>query len=137
MVQQNSRQLSANREASARIENENKLMKAKNHRCQEEISKLRSDLAGCQLELENREAQYKERLEEVSRSRFEWEKAALDYKNREKRFMAELRRKESDFGRYQERVRRSVSVVNSRQSSCDNLVFNESELPPPLTSLRW
>ncbi len=135
------RQLNARTEASAKIENENKLIRTRLAKLNEEVSRLRSELAQSQAEARRLEGYYADKLSDLNKSKFEWEKAALDYRVREKHFVAELKRKDVQFGRLQDRARRSLSVMQPRNFEGPfhgrPLKYNEINIPPVENTLRW
>lgn len=128
-------------EASARIENENKLLRTRLAKLTEEVSRLKSELTAAQSESRRLEGFYNDKLSDLSKSRLEWERTALDYKDREKQFVAELKRKDAQFGRLQDRARRSLSVVQprtvDRPAVPRTLQFNEIHIPPLEKAPRW
>ena len=110
--QEGVRLLEAEREKTARLEHEVKLLRNRNEKLNEEISKQMKEKQGLVAEHQRREEEYRTKIDSMGRSRLEWEKAALEYRGREKHFVAEIKKQENQYNKFQDRVRRSLSVVN-------------------------
>lgn len=122
------RQLRDERDKFARILSDNKLLKSKLGRLQDEIDRMRLESTSQELGFKRREEALLAKMDDLGRNRSEWEKAALTYKGRERKFVAEMRKQETAMVRIQDKMRRSVSVVASRRSP---VVIEDKLSPPP------
>ena len=99
------------RDRSAKVDNDNKVLKAKAAKLADELHKLRGDIGAIEIEFKRKESVL--------------QKAALTYKGREKTYVAEMRKQELEMDRFQDRVRRSVSVARPVRGPI------EERSPPP------
>jgi hypothetical protein len=131
MSQENTRNLLIERERNARLENEVKLLKLKTSKLNDEICRLNREKQALVVEAGRQEEFFKSRLEAEGRTRQEWERAALEYRGREKHFVAEIKKQENQYCRFQDKVRRSLSVSNRISSGQSRVGMNAWNSPPP------
>jgi len=129
--QEGLRLLQVEREKSARLEHEVKLLRNRNEKLNDEISRQVKEKQAITAESQRNEEEQRMKIESMGRSRLEWEKAALEYRGREKHFVAELKKQETQYNKFQDRVRRSLSVVNR---STPKIGINLELSPPPAFS---
>lgn len=128
--QEGVRLLETERAKTARLEHEVKLLRNRNEKLNEEITKSVREKQSLVIENQRREEEYRSKIENMGRSRLEWEKAALEYRGREKHFVAEIKKQENEMNKFQDKMRRSLSVVNR---TCPPKIGLNQELSPPPT----
>lgn len=119
------------KEKLARFENDNKLMKARLRKLSEDLTKSRSEMDSLGVEYRRKEAILQKQLNEVGKNRLEWEKVALSYKGREQKFVAEVRRHETDYEKLRDKMQRSLSMAGHRGGRvvrCPPLLCEEGSL---------
>jgi hypothetical protein len=130
MSQEGSRSLMNEKERTARLEHELKLSRSRTGKLLDEIEKLKRDHAAALTECRKREETLTAKLDSLGKARTDWEKVALEYRGREKHFVAEIKKQENQYNRFQEKVRRSMSVTNR------TLSINDQPFPPPTEQSR-
>lgn len=126
MSQEGVRSLMGEKERTARLEHELKVAKSRISKLSDEIEKLKSDQSAALADGQKREEMLRDKLDSLGRSRTEWEKVALEYRGREKHFVAEIKKQESEYSRFQDKVRRSMSVANRNA-----VTMNDQTYPSP------
>jgi chromosome segregation ATPase len=130
MSQEGSRSLLGERERTARLEHELKVSRSRSAKLADEIDKLKREHASALAECNQREEVLRSKLDSLGKSRTDWEKVALEYRGREKHFVAEIKKQETEYSRFQEKVRRSMSLSNRTFS------INDKPFPPPTEQSR-
>ena len=103
--------IDAEREKSAKISRDNKLLRTKIQKTVEQNEKLVDEIRQLESTYSKREAEMKSKLDELQRTRLEWEKCAITYKTREKKYVAEIRKQETDYEKLQQRLARRITPL--------------------------
>ncbi len=108
----------------ARIVHDNKVLTAKVSKLVEANDRLRNQIKDLESVHLKREAELRARLENLEQNRTEWERCAIAYKSRESKFVAEIRKQESQYVQLQTRMSRSVDPTRSLRRHNHRLEFN-------------
>lgn len=107
----------------ARIQHDNKLLSSKISKLMTSNQRLQAQMKDIESVHLKRESELVARIESLEQNRSEWEKCAIAYKSRESRFVAEIRKQESQYEQLQTRVSRNRSV-GPTSSIRNRVVFN-------------
>ena len=94
----------------ARIRHDNKVLNTKIARISQQNERLQDQIKSMESAYLKKESELRERMESVEQNRSEWERCAIAYKSRESKFVAEIRKQESQYVQLQTRVSRNRSV---------------------------
>jgi hypothetical protein len=96
--------LNDERERLARVLNDNKQLKLSKSKLEHSVERLHQQMRNIELSFQRQESDLKSRIADLERNRTEWEKCAVAYKSRESRFVAEIRKRDTEFELYQSKV---------------------------------
>ena len=98
------------RDNMARILHDNKIMATKISKLNQTHDRQCARIKELESSYLKKEAELRMRIENIEQNRSEWERCAIAYKSRESKFVAEIRKQESQYVQLQTRVSRNRSV---------------------------
>ena len=111
------------RENLARILHDNKVLSSRVSKLVSSNEKLQAQMKDLESAHLKKESELRARIESLEQNRSEWEKCAIAYKSRESKFVAEMRKQESQYEQLQARISRNRSV-GPTSSIRNRVVFN-------------
>ena len=110
----------------ARIQHDNKVLAAKISKLSMTNERLLNRIKELESSQLKKESELRSRMEMIEQNRSEWERCAIAFKSRESKFVAEIRKQESQYAQLQTRIssrNRSVGPAGSFRHS-HRLEFN-------------